>query len=290
MNELQVTNTFVKKLTKNIRTKYGKEPSHVEVMELVADALGWQAGPLMHALKTAAANGSLRDANSVPQPEPVFDTMTGHPITQWVEAAHHLFKLRLFQLHDLERITDLIRQPSGLLVVASETKLPAIRIALSVAKDWEARIGAKMVFRAHPKSHMTIPYGPEFGLPAATFNHLAISQKSAPRDVERSRFSMVSIAGSPLNMMNALITSGEMPTIATVCAGMLRLIAGATPEAGRFWSKENEPKSRQEFLISELHNRNTTIISLNDTGDHIRSVKVSSFAEWMKDELSEGRE
>ncbi|MCV9964284.1 GspE family protein [Pararhizobium sp. BT-229] len=53
MQNLQITHGFVRKLTKNIRDAYGKEVPHTKTMELVADALGWQAGPLMHALKQA---------------------------------------------------------------------------------------------------------------------------------------------------------------------------------------------------------------------------------------------
>lgn len=51
MQNLQVAHGFVRKLTENIRDAYGKEVPHTKAMELVADALGWRAGPLMNALK-----------------------------------------------------------------------------------------------------------------------------------------------------------------------------------------------------------------------------------------------
>jgi SpoVK/Ycf46/Vps4 family AAA+-type ATPase len=55
MEQIVITHGFVKKLTANIRSKYGREARHTEVLELVADALGFKAGPLMHALKQQAA-------------------------------------------------------------------------------------------------------------------------------------------------------------------------------------------------------------------------------------------
>jgi hypothetical protein len=58
MNELQLTHGFVKKLTKNIRDAYGKDIAHTQVLELVADAAGQKAGPMMHALKTQVADES----------------------------------------------------------------------------------------------------------------------------------------------------------------------------------------------------------------------------------------
>jgi hypothetical protein len=51
MEQIVVTHGFVKKLAKNIRSRYGRDVRHTEVLELVADALGFKAGPLMHALK-----------------------------------------------------------------------------------------------------------------------------------------------------------------------------------------------------------------------------------------------
>jgi hypothetical protein len=54
MQNLQVTHSFVRKLSKNVREAIGKDViPHTKAMELVADALGWQAGPLMNALKKA---------------------------------------------------------------------------------------------------------------------------------------------------------------------------------------------------------------------------------------------
>lgn len=54
MQQIAVTHGFVKKLARNIRDRYGRDVRHTEVIELVADALGHKAGPLMHALKNGA--------------------------------------------------------------------------------------------------------------------------------------------------------------------------------------------------------------------------------------------
>lgn len=51
MSELTITHGFVKKLATGIRTAYGKDISHTQSIELVAKALGREAGPLMHQLK-----------------------------------------------------------------------------------------------------------------------------------------------------------------------------------------------------------------------------------------------
>jgi hypothetical protein len=51
MEQIAVTAGFVKKLASNIRQRYGRDVRHTEVLELVADAFGHKAGPLMHALK-----------------------------------------------------------------------------------------------------------------------------------------------------------------------------------------------------------------------------------------------
>jgi hypothetical protein len=56
MHQIAVTHGFVKKLARNIRDRYGREVRHTEVIELVADALGFKAGPLMHMLKSEAAD------------------------------------------------------------------------------------------------------------------------------------------------------------------------------------------------------------------------------------------
>lgn len=51
MEQIAITHGFVKKLAANIRRSYGRDIRHTEALELVADALGWKAGPLLHALK-----------------------------------------------------------------------------------------------------------------------------------------------------------------------------------------------------------------------------------------------
>jgi SpoVK/Ycf46/Vps4 family AAA+-type ATPase len=66
MEQIVITHGFVKKLAANIRSKYGREARHTEVLELVADALGFKAGPLMHALKqqTSPAAQLMREVIS----------------------------------------------------------------------------------------------------------------------------------------------------------------------------------------------------------------------------------
>lgn len=56
MEQIVITHGFLKKLARNIRSKYGRDVRHTEALELVADALGWKAGPLMHALKQHATS------------------------------------------------------------------------------------------------------------------------------------------------------------------------------------------------------------------------------------------
>ncbi|NTF16967.1 AAA family ATPase [Agrobacterium rubi] len=58
MEQIIVTHGFLKKLATNIRAKYGREVRHTEILELVSDALGFKAGPLMHALKQVASEKS----------------------------------------------------------------------------------------------------------------------------------------------------------------------------------------------------------------------------------------
>ena len=83
MTEMQITQGFVKKLATNIRARYGKEEvRHTEVLELIAEALGRKAGPMMHALKnalttdeTAATAGSLRTLPRVSSPGTVMNLL-----------------------------------------------------------------------------------------------------------------------------------------------------------------------------------------------------------------------
>ncbi len=60
MEQIAITHGFVKKLAQNIRSKYGRDVRHTEVLELVAGALGFKAGPLMHALKQQGEEEHLR--------------------------------------------------------------------------------------------------------------------------------------------------------------------------------------------------------------------------------------
>lgn len=61
MQQIAVTHGFMKKLARNIRDRYGRDVRHTEVIELVANALGYKAGPLMHALKSEAAEITSTD-------------------------------------------------------------------------------------------------------------------------------------------------------------------------------------------------------------------------------------
>jgi hypothetical protein len=51
MENLQITHSFVRKLAKNIRATYGDALPHTKVIDLVANAVGWEGGALMNALK-----------------------------------------------------------------------------------------------------------------------------------------------------------------------------------------------------------------------------------------------
>jgi hypothetical protein len=65
MQEIKVTHAFVKKLTKNIRNAYGNQVPHTKVLELIADAAGRQAGPMMHELKQLATTMPETASNMV---------------------------------------------------------------------------------------------------------------------------------------------------------------------------------------------------------------------------------
>jgi hypothetical protein len=73
MQQIAVTHGFVKKLARNVRAKYGRDVRHTEIIELVADALGLKAGPLMHALKQA----QIPDAHPQSAFESVDENWTG---------------------------------------------------------------------------------------------------------------------------------------------------------------------------------------------------------------------
>lgn len=73
MQQIAVTHGFVKKLARNVRAKYGRDVRHTEIIELVADALGFKAGPLMHALKQA----QIPDAHAQSALEPVDENWIG---------------------------------------------------------------------------------------------------------------------------------------------------------------------------------------------------------------------
>lgn len=83
MQQIAVTHGFVKKLAKNLRGRYGRDVRHTEVIELVADALGHKAGPLMHALKHAAKDVENKVGD---EPQAELATVGGLPKTSSTRA------------------------------------------------------------------------------------------------------------------------------------------------------------------------------------------------------------
>jgi hypothetical protein len=51
MTEMQITQAFVRKLTKGVREHYGAHVKHTDVLRIVAHAADREPGPMMHALK-----------------------------------------------------------------------------------------------------------------------------------------------------------------------------------------------------------------------------------------------
>lgn len=103
MTDLSVTHCFVRNLTKSIRDTYGRDVPHTKIMELVAQSLGHQVGPLMHALKRAENDKkSARRAVS----------MSG---------ASHARDIRPLSESDLVRIDTLVERKAGLVLVSGPT-------------------------------------------------------------------------------------------------------------------------------------------------------------------------
>nr|WP_250807422.1 hypothetical protein [Neorhizobium tomejilense] len=96
MTNLAITHDFVRKLAKNIRTAYGKDIPNTKVIEMIADALGRQAGPLMHALKNVKAS----ELHTVPAVEPATVTREANSSGFLTSAAGN----RISYLEDLNTI------------------------------------------------------------------------------------------------------------------------------------------------------------------------------------------
>lgn len=52
MTEPVITHEFVRTLTRALRSSYGKHIRHTDVLEVIANSLGWKADALMHKLKS----------------------------------------------------------------------------------------------------------------------------------------------------------------------------------------------------------------------------------------------
>lgn len=127
MQNIHVTHGFVRKLTKNIRDAYGREVPHTKAMELVADALGWQAGPLMNALKSAdTATDGVAKAPAV----------TFNP--KDVPELHGLGSLDQAALEGLRKIG---AQKTGLVLITGATGSGKTLMANTLLKQWARDTG-----------------------------------------------------------------------------------------------------------------------------------------------------
>jgi hypothetical protein len=132
MNELQLTHGFIKKLTKNIREALGKDIAHTKVLELVADAAGQKAGPMMHALKNQATTGIRQDFPEASAT--IFSAKIAHLVFEAIQRPRKFDSLNLRHL-DLTAPMELLdeRVPLALLVKSLallEIGGPAWRYAL----------------------------------------------------------------------------------------------------------------------------------------------------------------
>lgn len=281
MPYLQVTNTFVKKLTKNIRNQYGKESSHTEVMALIADALGWQTGPLMHALK---AEPSEHGASTSPLVQSGvangllnFNFEDEDPIAQMIRDAVEMHKLRSISYDDVARLMNLVMKP-GLLLVVSNQNAEAKRHALSVAKGWAYRIGDNITYRPLVSDDQPLPFSRELGMPTTPFTHVA---RTADDCGERDRFSLLGVVGSPLNVGLALKTSRQMPTIATMDKAGLRLLAGYGAASHSCWS--GHAHARQARLAS-MYSLDVSILDVETVGGRFYRTKLSTWRDWLTEQ------
>jgi Tfp pilus assembly pilus retraction ATPase PilT len=122
----------MRKLTKNIRDAYGKEVAYTKVLELVSDALGCQAGPLMNALKGAA------DKTDMPASQ-VSVAELGNPKVQSSlprDLLPDLADLGVLSSFELDLMRKLGRQKTGLVLVTGFTGSGKTVFTQSLAKEW----------------------------------------------------------------------------------------------------------------------------------------------------------
>ncbi|MCZ7862633.1 ATPase, T2SS/T4P/T4SS family [Agrobacterium salinitolerans] len=127
MQNLQVTHGFVRKLTKNIRDAYGTNVPHTKAMELVADALGWKVGPLMHALKQTEVVGDKVHTT----PAPWF-------AAKEIPDLKALGSLTQSAIEGLRRIGG---QKTGLVLISGVTGAGKTRTANTLLKQWAQDTG-----------------------------------------------------------------------------------------------------------------------------------------------------
>jgi hypothetical protein len=272
MSDLQVTAAFVKKLTKNIRNKYGLEPSHTEVMELVADALGRQLGPLMHALKND------KPEVSVASPQPGFSLQVVDPIPQAINDARPLHKIGSISYEDVARIMDLVSKP-GILLIVCEKASEANDYAVAVAKAWSVRVGS-FDCKPYVSKHEVRPFSKELGVVLSCLDHLASTNVDP---VIEGRFAMIGVAGSPLNIERAIESSDSRPTIATISRASLRLLANFDSSANAYWATA-EAQRDQENCLNTLSSTTMTILDVENIGGRFQRSKLRTWENWVKEQ------
>jgi hypothetical protein len=123
MQNLMVTHSFMRKLTKNIRNAYGKDVPNTKVLDLVADALGVQAGPLMNALKTAGGDGEA----TIPSSPAIHIGRDNVP---------DLTELGVMDNFDLDVMRELGRKKNGLVLVTGVTGSGKTVFSNSLVRQW----------------------------------------------------------------------------------------------------------------------------------------------------------
>jgi hypothetical protein len=279
MSELQVTDTFVKKLAKNIRNKYGLEPRHTEVLELIADALGWQPGPLMHALKQDSRGtrspGSALTASTSREFLP-YSLETVDPLVQSIRGARSMHKLGSISSDDVACLMEIVAKP-GLLLIVGEKVSEANEYAMSVAKDWEVRIGHPIEYDPYLSKHEVIPFSEGLGIVRSSLSHLAVIKTHAGNE---GRFALIGVAGSPLNIERALESSKIQATVATISRASLCLLAGLGASAQTYWSGK-QAKSDQQECLAALTSIPTTILDVEVIGGRFHRAKLQNWDSWL---------
>lgn len=151
MPDIIVTRKFISALSKNIRTKYGKEVSHTDAMGLVAAALGWETGPLMHALKTCEASAAPKTNPAHIEAEPSHII----PLQQPHERLRTLMELEFVPFAVRDELLTFGRskngeRETGLVLVIGETGSGKTLLASSLLKTWAAvHGGIAVAFQEH---------------------------------------------------------------------------------------------------------------------------------------------